>query len=241
LNSIRKKNLADSIIKEIKRMIEYGELKEGQKLPNQNEFAAQLGVSRSSLREALHVLTVVGGIEQRPGVGTIIKSANSASWAEHLSTPIISDSMASRELIEARRFIEIGTVELASRRATATDIRKIGDLAEKMTCALKDKKMDEFSSLDMQFHYQIAESSHNRYMLHLFINIQNLLRHFIHDALEVIPGLREKQLKFHIRIFQGIRDRDMRKATRSMRTLLNNTEVALKQYHDTSSQSKRGE
>ena len=49
--SINKKKLADSVIEEIKRMIQNGELKEGYKLPNQNAFAAQLGVSRTSLRD----------------------------------------------------------------------------------------------------------------------------------------------------------------------------------------------
>jgi GntR family transcriptional repressor for pyruvate dehydrogenase complex len=48
------------VIEEINRMILSGEVKEGDKLPNQNDFAAQLGVSRPSLREALHTLTLIG-------------------------------------------------------------------------------------------------------------------------------------------------------------------------------------
>jgi GntR family transcriptional repressor for pyruvate dehydrogenase complex len=53
--AIKRKKLADSVIEEIKRMVDVGELKEGDKLPNQLEFAAQLGVSRPCLREALPV------------------------------------------------------------------------------------------------------------------------------------------------------------------------------------------
>jgi GntR family transcriptional repressor for pyruvate dehydrogenase complex len=92
---IKRKKLADSVIEEIKRMVDVGELKEGDKLPNQLEFAAQLGVSRPSLREALHTLTLIGAIEQRPGLGTVIKSANSTLWAVQLCPPLVSDAQAS--------------------------------------------------------------------------------------------------------------------------------------------------
>ena len=80
--AIKRKKLGDAVLEEIKRMITDGELAEGDKLPNQNEFSAQLGVSRPSLREALHTLNLMGVIEQRPGLGTVIKSANPALWME---------------------------------------------------------------------------------------------------------------------------------------------------------------
>ena len=69
--AIIRKKLADSVLEEIRRMITDGELGEGDKLPNQNEFSTQLGVSRPSLREALHTLNLMGVIEQRPGLGTV--------------------------------------------------------------------------------------------------------------------------------------------------------------------------
>ena len=99
MTAIKRKKLADSVIEEIIRRIESGELKEGDKLPNQNEFAAQLGVSRPSLREALHTLTLIGAIEQRPGFGTVIRAKNTARMAEHLSPPLVSDTTATMELM----------------------------------------------------------------------------------------------------------------------------------------------
>ena len=71
---ITSKKLTDSILDHIRNMVETGELREGDKLPNQYEFAAQLGVSRPSLREALYTLKQVGAIEQRPGSGTVLRS-----------------------------------------------------------------------------------------------------------------------------------------------------------------------
>lgn len=91
---IRRKKVADAVIEEIKRMIQSGELKEGDKLPNQNIFAAQLGVSRTSLREALNTLTRLGVTEQRPGYGTVLRSRVPAIFAEHMTPPLISDKQA---------------------------------------------------------------------------------------------------------------------------------------------------
>ena len=85
--SVKEKKLAESVIEEIKRMIVDGELKEGDKLPNQNEFAVQLGVSRPSLREALHTLALIGAIEQRPGLGTVLKQLDPKLWADQLALP----------------------------------------------------------------------------------------------------------------------------------------------------------
>jgi len=77
--------MADAVVDEIKRMIECGELTEGEKLPNQNEFASQLQVSRTSLREALRILDLRGAIEQRPGYGTVIKKFNPILYSSSLS------------------------------------------------------------------------------------------------------------------------------------------------------------
>ncbi|MBU4606249.1 MAG: GntR family transcriptional regulator, partial [Proteobacteria bacterium] len=98
--SINKKKLADRVIEEIKRMITGGELSAGDKLPNQNEFAAQLGVSRTVLREALHTLTILGVVEQRPKIGTVIVTSAPLIYTEHINAPLMADPNATMELID---------------------------------------------------------------------------------------------------------------------------------------------
>ena len=215
--TIEKKKLSDSVIEEIKRMIEDGELKEGDKLPNQLEFAAQLGVSRASLREALHTLTLIGAIEQRPGLGTVFKSANPALWADQISPPLVSDIQATLKLLEARRYIEAGVVELAVEHAQKEDLKKLGQIVDEMTVALHEDRTDDYSKLDMTFHHQIANASHNRFMVHMFVTIRGLMEQFIREAFTVIPGLLERSLKFHIDIYEGINAKNKRKSVTSMK------------------------
>ena len=231
--TIKRKKLADSVIDEIKRMLNNGELKKGDKLPNQLEFAAQLGVSRPSLREALHTLTLIGAIEQRPGFGTVIKSASPALWAEQLSPPLVSDSNATLELIEARRFIEVGVADLAVKNATKQDVQKMGKLVDEMATALKQDRPKDYSELDMKFHHQIANASHNRYMLHMFVTIRGLMEQFIRETFTVIPGLLERSLEFHIRIYEDIQKRNAGKAARDMKNHIQDIEKALVSFYNT--------
>jgi GntR family transcriptional regulator, transcriptional repressor for pyruvate dehydrogenase complex len=229
--AIKRQKLADSVIEEIKRMINSGELKEGDKLPNQNDFAAQLGVSRPSLREALHTLSLIGAIEQRPGLGTVIRDVNPALWMEQLSPPLVSDAQASLELIEARRFIEAGVTELAVKNATAENIQIIGKLVGEMAHALQESQPRDYSRLDMEFHHQIAQASHNRYMVHLFVTIRGLMEQFIREAFIVIPGLLDRSLKYHQNIYQGIKERDAQQAVSYMKNHINDIQGALSKHY----------
>lgn len=212
-------------------MISDGELREGDKLPNQNKFSAQLGVSRPSLREALHTLNLMGVIAQRPGLGTVITSANPALWLEQLSPPLLSDSKASLELLEARRFIEVGVVELAVQNATANNIKALGKIVDQMKPALEKEQLENYSELDMAFHEHLAIASHNRYMKHMFLTIRGLMEQFIREAFTVNPGLLEKSLGFHVNIYEGVKNRDVRQAVTSMRKHIQDIYSSLEQYY----------
>jgi len=228
---IKRKKVADLIIDEIKKMISSGQLKKGDKLPNQIEFAAQLGISRPSLREAMHILTLIGAIEQKPGSGTIIKSTNFALWKEQLSPPLVSDLNATFELIEARNFIEQDATKLAVKHATQKEIDILAKILEDMTTALKEDRVKEYSNLDMEFHYCIAKASHNRYMVHMFFTIRSLMDQFIRETFTIVPGLLERSLKFHIQIFNGINERDEKKAINNMQKHIKDINEALKKYY----------
>jgi GntR family transcriptional repressor for pyruvate dehydrogenase complex len=231
LSSIKKKKLSDYVIEEIRNMLVSGELKEGDKLPNQNEFSVQLGVSRSSLREALQTLTLMGVIEQRPRLGTVIRSGNVDLWTEKMSPPLVSDAEATLELIKARRYIEIGSAELAARNATDDEIRKIGALIAGMKKALREKRVEDYTGMDVSFHHQLAAASHNRYILHMFITIRKLMEQFIWETFSVMPGLLERSLGFHQNIYAALTKRDGKKAARDMSRHLQDIEASLGKYY----------
>jgi len=229
--SINKKKLADSVIEEIKRMIQSGELKEGDKLPNQNVFAAQLGVSRTSLREALSTLTRIGVIEQRPGYGTVLRSRIPALFTDHLAPPLISDRQATIELIEARRFIEIGAAELSVKNASPEQINEMGLLIKEMTRSIKEGRIDDYIEQDVAFHFMVAKASHNRFLVNIFVTIRGFMEQYMRESFHLLPYMLERSLKFHQNIYQAVKGRSRSKAVSQMEKHILDVQRAIKQYY----------
>jgi GntR family transcriptional repressor for pyruvate dehydrogenase complex len=237
--SINKKKLADSVIEEIKRMIQSGELKEGDKLPNQNAFAAQLGVSRTSLREALSTLTRIGVIEQRPGYGTVLRSRIPALFTDHLAPPLISDKQATIELIEARRFIEIGAAELSVKNASPEQINEMGLLIKEMTRSLKEGRIDDYIEQDVSFHFLIAKASHNRFLVNLFVTIRGFMEQYMRESFHLLPWMLERSLKFHQNIYQAVKGGSHSKAVFQMKKHILDVQRAIQKYYREKEQKAR--
>ena len=227
---IKKKKLADEVIDEIKRMIQSGELKEGDRLPNQNELAAQLGVSRTSLREAFNTLSVLGILEQHQGYGTIVKSKFSALYADHLSAPFITDEKATMELLEARQFIEIGAARLAAKNATPKQIKEMGVLIDDMAKANKREDTQKLSEQDIEFHFLIAQATQNRVIIHLLATIRGLMEKFMHEAFLILHD-QKRYLKAHRDIFNAIKKKDPLKASSLIKKHIADVQKDLQQYY----------
>jgi GntR family transcriptional repressor for pyruvate dehydrogenase complex len=237
--SINKKKLADSVIEEIKRMIKSRELKEGDKLPNQNVFASQLGVSRTSLREALTTLARIGVIEQRPGYGTVLRSRIPALFTDHLAPPLISDKEATIELIEARRFIESGAAELAVKNANPEQINEMGLLIKEMPRSLKEGRIDDYIEQDVAFHFLIAKASHNRFLVNLFVTIRGFMEQYMRESFHLLPYMLERSLKFHQNIYQAIKGGSRSKAVPQMEKHILDVQRAIQQYYRHQEQKAR--
>lgn len=208
--------ITDSILKEIRRRIACGEIREGDKLPNQNEFAAQLGVSRPSLREALHSLALLGVIEQRPGAGTVVRAQTPAFLAGDLDLPLISDTQGVQELIEARQVIEVDMVELAVERASDAELNKLERILEEMSRMVETVRVDNYSKRDIRFHHIIAQAAHNRFLLHLFTAIRQFLDQFIHESFTLMPQALNISQQGHRAIFEALQARDKQQAVEQM-------------------------
>jgi len=225
---IKQKKLSEKIIDEIKRRIADGELKEGDKLPSQPEFATQLGVSRNSLREALNFLSHTGIIEQRPKVGTIIKYKPNSVMGNNFFIPLIGDAQTTIELIEFRLIIEIATVKKAVQNITKQEIKELGKLISAMDQSIKDRRFSDFMTLDDEYHCLIAKASKNRFLHQQIIFYNNLMGSFSR-ALEQFPDIIKRTAAHHENIYKGIRNKDLDKALTGMKTHLNDLKIVVEQ------------
>jgi len=228
---IVRRKITDSILKEIRRRITCGEIREGDKLPNQNAFAAQLGVSRPSLREALHSLALLGVIEQRPGVGTVVRAQTPAFLAGDLDLPLISDAQGVQELIEARRVIEIDMVELAVERASDAELDKLEGILEEMTRLSETLQVEEYSKRDIRFHHFIAQAAHNRFLLHLFTAIRQFLDQFIRESFTLMPKALNVSQRGHHAILEALKERNKTRAAAEMDKHIKTGQETLQKLH----------
>lgn len=229
--ALKTKKVSAAVLEEIRRMIISGEIKEGDKFPNQNEFAAQLGVSRPSLREALQVLSQLGAIEQRPGAGTILVSRAPALFSAEIDTPLVSDRGASTELMETRRMVEVGLAGMAAKRATDAEIAELGAALAAMDQALAKPDKEAFAESDLLFHHLVAKASHNRFALALFHSFSQPIGQLLDDAFIVMPEMLEVAFRAHQKIFRAIAARNPEEARQAIDQHLREGEAALAGYY----------
>src|SRR5215208_2692189 len=122
--------VTERVVDELRAFIAENDLQPGQKLPPERVFLTQLGVSRSSLREAVRVLSTLGLIDVRHGDGMYV-AAGADTWRE--SSKAIFDATeehALRNLVETRLGIEMAAVTVAAQRAPQEDLDRLQEFVD---------------------------------------------------------------------------------------------------------------
>ncbi|MCE0488997.1 transcriptional regulator LldR [Pantoea sp. Mb-10] len=170
----------DTLRDRLRAWIHAQHLQPGMRLPAERQLAAMLGVSRSSLREAIQQLISRGELTSKRGGGTWV-SASGEPWAEQQIVEPIRQLLADDpdyrwDILEARHAIEASTAWHAAMRATEADKEKLR-LAFDALLKLHDcDDPDLAAQADLRFHLAIAEASHNVVLLHTMRGFFDLLQ-----------------------------------------------------------------
>lgn len=205
----------DSIVIELtKRIMDYifsGSIRPGDKLPAERVLSEAFGVGRSSIREALKALTVLGILEVRQGDGTYLKRADSGLLTQSIEWGLLLGERKTMDLIEARKEIEIILARYAAERWQDDELNELKAHLEKM----KDAPIEEFIEADIAFHIKVAEMSRNTVLKDILINIQTLLRTWIKLVLES-AGSTSFSYDDHVAVYDAIADRNPDAAMEAM-------------------------
>ena len=138
----------------------------GSKLPNENELSVELGVSRTTLREAISFLAAQGVLEIRRGKGTFVAESLPAEGLDLTALAGVRSRVRAKDLFEMRLIFEPATVALACQRASDEELRLIRRKAERVeeTAAAGG----DWPLADQEFHWAIIKASHNEYMRRLY-------------------------------------------------------------------------
>jgi GntR family transcriptional regulator, transcriptional repressor for pyruvate dehydrogenase complex len=118
------------IVKQLRAMISADNLQSGDKIPSERELSERLNVGRSSVREALRALELLGLIETRRGEGTFIRDFRGNQLVQLLGTFILQDEKAKLDVIETKNMIEMDLLRLVLTRADEKPLLKLKHLVE---------------------------------------------------------------------------------------------------------------
>ncbi len=174
--------VVNQIIDTIKNMIIKGEYKAGSKLPNEYELIEMLNVSRTSLREAMKVLSAIGIIEIRRGDGTYVCSQMNPSVFDDLVYGMIFDLSSSEELLELRKILDEATLRGAVEKATEEEIKKLEENISLQTKAVQEGFFEKAQEYDLEFHNILIECSKNVFFIRILKGVYSLFAQSIRET-----------------------------------------------------------
>jgi GntR family transcriptional repressor for pyruvate dehydrogenase complex len=198
-----KDNVTQLLILRFQEMLREGVLTQGTRLPSERELAAHFKVARSSLRQALKVLEIMGVITQKVGDGSYLNTDTSAVLAVPMEFLFLLDDTSVEELTELRLLMEPGLARLAAQRATADDIALLRKSIKDLESSSQDRL--KLVSSDLLCHRSIFQASKNRTASSLFQTIHRAMAKMILVTSQLVEL--EHTLSFHKPIMSAIEQR----------------------------------
>nr|WP_218063001.1 FadR/GntR family transcriptional regulator [Arthrobacter sp. SDTb3-6] len=207
---------AEAVFTAIRDAIESGQLAVGSKLSSETALAAQYGVSRSVVREALRSCTALGLTETHTGKGTFVV-------ANHAPGDLVLGRFSARSLMEARPHIEVPAAELAATRRSAEQLDQMRGIIEAM---VGEDDPEIWVSLDGSFHAAIATASGNGVFERVVNDIRDAMV-YQSETINLITGRRLASDREHRAILDAIARGDIGEAGRAMAVHLHAVDDAL--------------
>lgn len=227
MEQVQRTSLADQAARLLLERIRAGEWQVGAKLPGETTLSSQLGVGRSTVREAIRQLAGRGVLQTRQGAGVFVTALDvSDDWDVVLRQADIA------AVIEGRIAIETEAAALAAQRRTATDVRAMRRaLAQRVA---EGQSTEEYVDADMVLHRTVVAAAHNVVLLELFDGFVPRVRQAMIDMLDLQPAgtpcdsdVSGDDQEAHAEIVQAITNREPAIAAQLSRAHLTSLKAAL--------------
>ncbi|MDX1982884.1 MAG: FadR/GntR family transcriptional regulator [Bryobacteraceae bacterium] len=187
-------SLSGNITEQITALIARGVWKPGDRIPGEHQLCQQFGVGRTSVREALRQLAVMGMVESHAGDGTFV-------------------SAGLQDLVETRLMLEASTAALAAVKATDEDLREIADAIAGMKASLDDP--EAYLTHDLRFHMALGAATRNPMVRNLLATTRGYLQAWIKKTLQE-SGRAQLSIAEHRRILKALKARNPERARKAM-------------------------
>ena len=207
--------LTEDICQQLVSSIASGDLLPGSKLPSERELMEMFSVGRSSVREALRALTLLGLVETKQGYGARVASLTGGYLGKSIAWSSLAGLHTNLEIIEAREVIESAVVRKVAERATSDDVELLEQLLTDMEDHVSD--LSAFAEMDASFHTTLAEIAGNRLLSQFIVSLRGLLEPSMLEDLERSAEVARLSSEQHREITEAIKKADPSLASQAMR------------------------
>jgi GntR family transcriptional repressor for pyruvate dehydrogenase complex len=216
LEPAARRKLSETVAEQL--MEAFRDLPPGTKVPSERELTKDLGVGRSTVREALNALAVLGVLTIRHGQGAFIAEDVPAdgTGAPHSVLTQALERAQTREFIEARLMVEVEVTRLAAERRTEDDLQRMEAVLREQEQRLSGDDLGAAVDVAASFNVVLAEAAHNELLA-------AMIRTFVELMVErgpklyALPGFGAWDLAEHTGIYDAVRDQDGDRAAQLMR------------------------
>jgi GntR family transcriptional repressor for pyruvate dehydrogenase complex len=199
--------LYEEVMLQLAELIRKGRFRPGDRLPAERDLAAQLKVSRATLREALRAMQLQGITQSRRGAGNYMTGGNAQDLALAL------DQLALHDIFELRLLIEPSIAALAAKRATPDDVSKLEAILRRQYQDLSGNKI--IAETDSNFHSALAEATHNRALVKIGTTLLQIIAPSRNKRLQT-PHRARLSLASHTAIVAAVDAHDAQRARSEM-------------------------
>ena len=219
MKPVQKRKVVDEVLDQMKAQILSGNWSPGTKIPGEMELTRVFGVSRVSIREAIHRLVGMGILSIRHGDGTYIAEILPKDYFNALLPALLIESVSLMELLEFREMVEVESARHAASRATEEDIGRMRDILEAMK--RHEGNHLRFAIEDLNFHTALALATHNS----VIVKVNAIMHDMLKKAMEEIVVRTGFQggMHYHSRILDAVIQRDPKTAMEVMREHIRTT------------------
>lgn len=217
LKPIKAKGISDQVFEQLRELIFRSQVKPGDKLMTERELSIAMNVSRTSVRNAIGKLVVLGYLENKQGQGTFVRSPDNLA-SNPLALALGMQEGTLKDLLEVRMGLECNSAALAAERAIKKDIDSLENCLKKMKAEVKSGRLG--TDEDVSFHMAIAFATKNPIQVHvmrtfydlLFVGIESNLLHLYEGSKNL-----DEIIKQHTEIVHAIRNHDPKMAYSTMK------------------------
>jgi GntR family transcriptional repressor for pyruvate dehydrogenase complex len=213
LEPIEQSTVTELVAKRLVALLSNGILRPGDKLPPERELAQRLHVGRTTVREALKLLTLSGLLEAKRGDGTYVRQEFTDFLSRQIEWPVLLSVHEVDMIVEVREGLEPKAARLAADRATPEEIERLGVFRQLL--AIEGRDIRRETDLDLEFHHAIAAAAHNELLSRLMLSLHNILREYIALSNQMTDRL-ETTVAEHQAIYDAIAAKDPDAAGRAM-------------------------